>query len=217
MTWWGSASCPRVWPRWAQQSGWGFSPLSHLHCQRDAGLQSAWPVRPSTHPSLHSLVACFPREWGVTHQPGGTGEATGQPSVRGDKLSLHLCALLRSWTCSLAPPSPHALHSAISRVWGLWAALDLHDQGCPFDFCLPFCIYLSRACTEGTGSKEWTLHTSMTNEPTSQPTWRRETIAQYSPCLNPELNGGSKKHMSPRTYECVHIWVGGNTLQMQLS
>ena len=136
-------------------------------------------------------------------QPGGTEEATGQPSVRGDKLSLYPCALLRSWTCSLAPPSPRALHSAISRVWGLWSALNLHDQGCPFDFCLPFCIYLSRACPEGTGSKEWTLHTSMTNEPTSQPTWRRETIVQYSPCLNPELNGGSKK----KTYVPQNLWM----------
>lgn len=215
MTWWGAHPVPEFGP--GEHSLAEASAHSHTSTARGTRLQSAWPVRPSTHPSLHSLVACFPREWGVTHQPGGTGEATGQPSVRGDKLSLHLCA--PSPALNLQPSASLPLMLSIQPSAGYeapWAALDLHGQGCPFDFCLPF-VSISRACTEGTGSKEWTLHTFYMTNWTNIAANMTQTIAQYSPCLNPVLNGGSKNICPPEPMNVQYLGRGGNTLQMQLS
>lgn len=223
MTWWGgSASCPRVWPRWAQQSGWGFTPLSHLHCQRDTGLQSAWPVPPSTHPSLHSLVACLPRERGVTQQPGGTGEATGQPSCHPGRYAkpTPLCPLsllnLHQSTASLPLCSP------FSHQLGMRPLSSTGPPQSRLPLWLLFAFLYPSLQRLDWGDGVWRYGHFTPLWPTSQPTWHRETIAQYSLCLNPELNGGSKKHMSPRTYECVHIWVGvgghfADAIQLRIS
>lgn len=81
---------------------------------------------PSLHPlSFHSLVAGLPGAgWGGVGERGG--HWVSPAAIQGGILSPRPCALFPSWPCRLgswstartsqAPPSPRALHSAISRV-----------------------------------------------------------------------------------------------------